>query len=101
VVLKGYVLAATGRLPPLNNRNWGQYITDMATAGASSNLIDLLRILKTKRNPLMHPKDTLELEEAIGIFCICQNVIETLVSDVRIKGLDIKFTNALAALPTI
>jgi len=99
--LKGYVLAATGTLPKINNRNWGEYITQMTNAGASSNLIDLLKILKTKRNPVMHPQDSLELEEAIGIFCICQNVIETLISDVRAKGLEIKFTNALATLPTI
>jgi hypothetical protein len=101
VGLKGYVLAATGTLPKLNNRNWGEYITQMTNAGASSDLIDLLRILKTKRNPLMHPKDSLEMEDAIGIFCICQNAIETLISDVRAKGLDVKFTNALLALPTI
>jgi hypothetical protein len=101
VGLKGYVLAATGALPKLNNRNWGEYIVQMTNAGASSDLIDLLRILKTKRNPLMHPKDSLEMEDAIGIFCICQNAIETLISDVRAKGLDVKFTNALLTLPTI
>ncbi|HEV2383598.1 MAG TPA: hypothetical protein VG206_27880 [Terriglobia bacterium] len=99
VGLKGYVLAATGTLPKVGNRSWGTYITEMTIAGASSDLIDLLKILKTKRNPLMHPKDTLEMSEAIGIFCICQSTIETLIEDVRHKGLDLKFSNALAALP--
>jgi hypothetical protein len=73
----------------------------MTNAGASSDLIGLLRILKTKRNPLMHPKGALDIEEVIGIFCICQNAIETLISDVRTKELDVKFTNALSALPII
>jgi hypothetical protein len=101
IILKAYVLAATGALPKLNKRNWGEYITQLSDAGASASLVDFLRILKAKRNPLMHPKDTLELEDAIGIFCICQNAIETLVAEVRSKGLDSKFANALAALPTI
>ena len=99
--LKRYILAATGTLPRLNQRNWGEYIAQMSNAMASADLIDFLRILKAKRNPLMHPKDTLEQEDAIGIFCICQNAIETLIAEIRLKGLDAKFTNALAALPTI
>ncbi len=99
--LKAYVLAATGSLPKLNQRNWGEYISQMSNAGASPNLIDLLKILKAKRNPLMHPQDNLEIDDAIGIFCICQNSLETLVADVRAKGLDAKFINALLALPTI
>lgn len=99
--LKAYVLAATGSLPKLNNRNWGEYITQMSNAGASADLIEFLKILKSKRNPLMHPKDKLEEEDAIGIFCICQNAIETLIAEVRSRNLDVKFTNALTALPTI
>jgi len=73
----------------------------MTKVGASSDLIGLINILETKRNPLMHSKDTLEIEDAIGLFCICENAIETLISDVRAKKLDDKFINALAALPTI
>ena len=99
--LKGYVLAATGTLPRITQRNWGEYILQMTTAGASADLIDFIKILKAKRNPLMHPKDTLEQEDAIGIFCICQNAIEELISEIRSKGLDSKFTSALAAMPTI
>lgn len=101
IAVKAYVLAATGTLPKMTQRNWGEYIGQLSNAGASSNLIDLLTILKAKRNPLMHPQDTLEIEDAIGIFCVCQNVTETLITEVRSKGLDAQFTNALAALPTI
>jgi hypothetical protein len=100
ISLKGYVYAVKGALPKMNNRNWGEYISQLTDAGASSNLIDLLKILRTKRNPLMHPQDTLETEEAIGIFCICQNALETLIADVRAKGLDKQFRDALILLPT-
>lgn len=99
--LKAYVLAATGQLPKVNQRNWGQYIAEMEKASASSDLIDLLRILKTKRNPLMHPQDDLDTDDAIGIFCICQNAIETMITDVREKGLEVKFSESLKALPTL
>ena len=48
----------------------------------------------------MHPQDILEIEDAIGIFCICQNVIETLTREIKAKSLDGKFVAALAQLPT-
>jgi hypothetical protein len=96
--IKGLLVAMTGSLPKLSNRNWGEYILQLTNAKAPSDLVDLLRILKTKRNPLMHPQDELEPEDAIGIFCICQNVIETITRDVSAKNLDQKFTEALALL---
>lgn len=99
--IKGLLVAMTGSLPKINKRNWGEYILQLTNAGAAPDLVDLIRILKTKRNPLMHPQDELELEDAIGIFCICQNVIETVTREVGAKGLDQKFTDALAELPTL
>lgn len=101
ISVKGYVYAANGTLPPMNRRNWGEYIALLTSIGADVNLIDLLKILKTKRNPLMHPKDNLTTDEAIGLFCICQSVIETLVGEIDSKGLTVKFKNALAVLPTM
>jgi hypothetical protein len=101
ILLKAYVHAVTGSLPKLNNRNWGEYISQMTNAGTSSDVTDLLKILKAKRNPLMHPQDTLDIEDAIGVFCICQNVIETLTSEVSSKSLDVKLKASLAVLPTI
>lgn len=100
ICLKAYVLAATGALPKLGKRNWGEYIAQLTGAGATSDLVDLLRILKTKRNPLMHPQDSLDTDDAIGIFCICESAIGVIVSDIKSKGLETKFTAALAALPT-
>lgn len=99
--IKGLLVAMTGSLPKLGNRNWGEYILQLTNAKAPADLVDLMRILKTKRNPLMHPQDELEPEDAIGIFCICQNAIETLTREVTAKGLDQKFTDALALLHTL
>jgi hypothetical protein len=98
---KAYVHAATGSLPPIKNRNWGEYILQLTNAGAGSDLIDVLKVLKTKRNPLMHPQDVLELADAISLFCICQAGIEELVQDIRKRSLDIKFKESLSVLAKI
>ena len=98
---KAYVYAATGGLPGIKNRNWGEYIFQLEGAGAHSDVTDVLKILKTKRNPLMHPQDDLEIDEAIGLLCICQSAIEALIDDVRTRSLEVKFKDALKALPTL
>lgn len=99
--IKGYLHAKTGSLPPMTNRNWGQYIQHLENAKADADLIGVLRVLKTKRNPLMHPQDSLENDEAISLFCICQAGIENLVENVRKDSLETKFKESLKALPTL
>jgi hypothetical protein len=104
--VKGYVLAATGKLPPMRHRNWGEYLDILSKVTLSSgtkvsdDLIDALRVLKGKRNPLMHPAESLEEHEAISLLCICQATHEALIADVVSKALDTEFKKALAALPT-
>lgn len=100
ISVKAYVHAATGKLLPIKNRNWGEYILQLENAGAHTDLTDVLKILKTKCNPLMHPQDSLEIEEAIGLICICQSVIETLIADVRRHSLELTFKRSLELLPT-
>jgi hypothetical protein len=98
MIAKGYLFAASGRLPPIARRNWGEYVVQLDKVGASSEVIDLLKILKARRNPLMHPQHRLEVEEAIGLVAICQSATETLISDILSKGLDLKFSSALPDL---
>lgn len=99
--IKGYVHAATGALPKINQRNWGEYIRLLENAGCGTDFIDVLKILKTKRNPLMHPQDNLDTDEAISLFCICQAAMETLIGDVRHRSLEVKFKESLKVLPTL
>ncbi len=99
--IKGYLHAKTGSLPKMNQRNWGEYIRQLELANADSDLIDVLKVLKTKRNPLMHPQDSLDIPDAIGLVCICQAGIETLVVNVRKDSLEAKFKASLKALPTL
>jgi hypothetical protein len=68
--LKAFCYAETGKLPPPQNRNWGQYIDYLNNAKVDADVIDILRMLKTKRNPLMHPTDVLTIDEAISLLCM-------------------------------
>jgi len=100
--MKGYLHAATGELPKkMNNRNWGEYIQRLENNGAHTDLIDVLRVLKSKRNPLMHPTDNLDVDEAISLLCICQAGIDVLVADVRRKSLEARFKESLELMPTL
>jgi hypothetical protein len=101
IAIKGYLHAATGSLPKMNKRNWSEYITQLEAAGASADLIDLFRLLKAKRNPLMHPQDNLDIDEAINLFCISRAVTDALIDDIIAKKLETSFTASLAALPMI
>lgn len=101
VTAKAYVHAATGQLPPIKNRNWGEYIVQLEKAGAHSDVIDMLRVLKTKRNPLMHPQDNLEIDDGITLLCICQSAIDTIAGDLKRRNLEVKFKESLKVLPTL
>ena len=101
ITAKAYVHAATGKLPPIKNRNWGEYIVQLENAGAHSDVIDMLRVLKTKRNPLMHPQDNLEIDDGIALLCICQSAIDTIAADLKRRSLEVKFKESLKVLPTL
>jgi hypothetical protein len=79
----------------------GEYITRLTKANAHADLIDVLRVLKAKRNPLMHPTDNLDVDEAISLLCVCQSVLDDLIDDVRRRTLEIKFKEALEKMLTL
>lgn len=75
-------------MPALNRQNWGEYIKLLKDNGASRGAVDNLQNLKDNfRNPLMHPNDSLQLTESINLFCLSQGMIETLVADMKARGL--------------
>lgn len=75
-------------MPPLNRQNWGEYVKLLKDNKAAKVVIDTLQNIKDNyRNPLMHPEDTLQLTEAISLFCVCQSMIETLAGDMKARGL--------------
>jgi len=50
-------------------RNWYEYIKALEKAGAEKKITEFLdHIRKEYRNPISHPTDTLELDEALNLF---------------------------------
>jgi hypothetical protein len=75
-------------MPPLNRQNWGEFIKLLKDNNAAKEVTDSLQNIKENyRNPLMHPMDTLELRQAISLFCVCQGMIEALIGDMKKRGL--------------
>lgn len=88
IIIRHYVLKATGSLPPLNRQNWGEYISVLRNAGAAKEITDLLQNIKDNyRNPLMHPVDVLEIDDAISLVAICQSTTEALIRDMEKRKL--------------
>jgi hypothetical protein len=79
LVAKTYIINTGLKEPPPNRCNWGEYIQILRTGDAPKEITDLLQIIKDNyRNPIMHPEETLEPENAISLFNICGSAIEVI-----------------------
>jgi hypothetical protein len=80
-VIRQFILLSTGSLPL--KRDWGSYIRVLTDNGATASLVAVLDNIRTlNRNPLMHPEDWLDADDAIGIFTISQTAIVRLVDGI-------------------
>lgn len=83
-VIRQYIEALTGSLP--TKRDWGSYIDVLKRNGADPKLTAVLDNIRTlDRNPLMHPEDWLDVDEAVGIFTVSQTAIGRLVTGIASK----------------
>lgn len=89
LTIRQYLLAVPGFvMPPLNRQNWGEYLKLLGDNGASRDVTDHLHNIKDNyRNPLMHPEDTLEIDEAVSLFGVAQSMNEMLIADMKKRGL--------------
>ena len=82
-------------------RNWASYIKALEKAGADIKITRFLdHIREAYRNPISHPSETLEPEDAFNLFsaglsAICQAMKPTIVNLKAVKPL--QGINALAA----
>ncbi len=78
-IIRQYIIALTGSLP--KKRDWGFYIEVLKDNSADGKLIAVLDNMRSlERNPLMHPEQWLEIDEAIGIFTISQTAVARIAS---------------------
>lgn len=81
-VIRQYLVKLTGDLP--KKRDWGFYIEKLEKSGADAKLVAILNNIKTlDRNPLMHPEDWLNIDDAVGIFTTAQAAIVRLVEGIK------------------
>src|SRR5258707_981787 len=84
--IRDYVFLVSHAQP--KKRDWGYYVEFLTDNGADKKLMaNLDSIRNLDRNPLMHPEDILDQQEAIAIFSSCLIAIERLISDMDKKGL--------------
>jgi hypothetical protein len=84
-------LKRVGSDPPENRRNWDVYIKILEGKDAikpnepsSPEIIEMLRDLKNNhRNPLLHPEDNLDHEEAVVLLGLLKSVIYKLVKEIN------------------
>lgn len=70
-------------------RDWGYYIEEVLKKnGADAKLAAALdNIRQLDRNPLMHPEDWLDKDDAIGLFTTVQTALERLIGDMEKRKL--------------
>ena len=99
-VIREYYRTVVGTLPKVKSRNWGSYIKFLRLKGADSKIITVLEQMKdTYRNPIVHPEDVLEMEDAIILFGMAQGVIVSMVKDMTTRKATAGKAK-LAAVPT-
>ena len=88
LTVRQYLQAVSGFvMPPLNRQNWGEYLKLLKDNGAGKEVTDHLYNIKDNyRNPLMHPEDTLEIDEAVSLFGVAQSMNEMLIADMKKRG---------------
>lgn len=78
-VIRQYYAAVVKSTQKSKSRNWGAYIKGLEECGADKKAIAVIRGIKDNyRNPIIHPEETVTLDEAIALFGISQGAIFTL-----------------------
>jgi hypothetical protein len=84
VIIRQWIDEVVGSLPA--KRDWGTYIDTMKRNGADPGLTAVLdNIRSLERNPLMHPEDWLDVDDAIGVFNLSQTAVSRIMSDLEAK----------------
>jgi hypothetical protein len=83
-VIRQYIVELNGSLP--KRRDWGSYVEVLRQNQADAGLVAVLDNMRSlERNPLMHPEDWLDVDDAIAIFTLSQTAVSRLVSDIKRK----------------
>jgi hypothetical protein len=91
-MLRTYFIHFSSGAAPPKSRDWGSFIAELRkflvkpSGGRipNSRTVELIdKIRSTDRNPLIHPEENLDKEEAMASFDLCKNVITYMAIDIR------------------
>lgn len=81
--IREYYAVVTNNSPRPRNRDWGAYIRVLRSSSADQKIVAMLdQIRDMHRNPLIHPEESLNREEAIELFDICKSAIQAITRDI-------------------
>src|SRR5205807_4190220 len=81
-----------GAVPKGSGRDWGRYIQALrdvlanppTTKKPNERTVDLLDSIRAlDRNPLIHPEDNLDSDDALILFDLCKNAVALMVADIK------------------
>jgi hypothetical protein len=85
-VVVDYIVRETGAKP--TKRDLGAYVDMLKKEKASDDVVFIIdQIRRLHRNPLMHPEDVLNADEAMDLFLLCRSAINTTILDMESKKL--------------
>ncbi len=100
-VVRTYWKSISNGKPPPRLKTIGKYADEMekSSYGNKKVVATLKQIAALHRNPLMHPDESLTLDEAITLFGICRSVIEGMLKDIPIPSASAPFGHVPAITP--
>ncbi len=82
-LIKAYYEKLAGAPWPHKKRDWGFYTDEIKKIGAPERLTGALTHMKDNyRNPLMHPQDTLDQEEALSLFGVVVSLVTLILQEI-------------------
>ena len=83
-LIRRYYEVVVGKLPKPKMRNWGVYIKSLRECGADPKVMSTLEQIKDlHRNPVIHPEERLNDEEALSLLGIMDSAVTLMIADIK------------------
>lgn len=85
-VIRLYYEKEIGAIPKPKDRNWGAYIKNLRSAKANEKILTSLDSIREHyRNPILHPEERLEFDDAFNLFNLSITVITAMIKEILAK----------------
>ena len=83
-IVRSYYKSMTGREPKNKMRNWFAYIKRLRECGADTRVTSFLdHVRETYRNPILHPEENVDAEQALVMFGACVSVSTLMLNEIE------------------